>query len=467
MPDYQIPVYPASATFEHTPVDLFGTFSFAMDTKGWPQLIAGHELYSGKCDHEAYAECVNEAATKRPVLSSCIAAVGPPWNQKLVWRHQPRAFKAEVLDLSGEALPPEDEMEEWLHEKTGLDDWEPDLTVDFPLRVIISKLAEDRHVVSSALHHAWGDVGSITPFWFDVNSSYDKLILGSKSIYATQTVALGKIELPPAAPTIPYREYVRIMMKEEREYPRSAVAQTVGTPGTPRRTAAMKRIEEDMITELRSRARSLDGTLTDLTVAASKLAVAEWNTARDQPPQVQRHNVAVAQRGRSETDWDDTSGTQTSLVTVCTKAGDWDDPEKLLTQIANVRKERMAQGADIIFQGLGKKLLKGLSVLPVNRRLARIRRSVRRDQTLLLTNVHRPPPKNGEVARPQSRGEMVREGHYPMGLCMPQYPNSMSLLGGRQPGARLKISSNEGHMTRAELNEFHALVLAKMEAYAD
>ena len=117
MPDYSIPVYPRSAGFDHTPVDAFGALSLAMDTSGWPQLIAGHSTFRGDCDPEAFAHCIETVAASRPVFNSYLAGIGPRQNQKLVWRHQSRPFRAEIRDLSSPPGPaPGGDFDDWLSE---------------------------------------------------------------------------------------------------------------------------------------------------------------------------------------------------------------------------------------------------------------------------------------------------------------------------------------------------------------
>ena len=467
---YSIPVYPSSAGFERTPVDAFATYALAMERPGWCQAGGGHTVFVGKCDHEALALSMEEAAASRPIFSSNLAAIGPAWSQELVWRHQERPWKPELVDLTGKPRPDEN-LAQWLDDYSGLAAYEPDLTVDFPFRTIIYKLADDLHALGSSTHHAAADLGTLTPYNLEVRERYEKRVLGDRATSGPQLTGEFAGRSRPAPTMLSFREFTRLMRSEAKEYPRKLTAHPIGTPGRAKRISAEAVVPMDLVEILRSRARSDGGSLTDIVVATTKLAVVEWNGARGKPPEIQRHNVAVAQRGRVAGRADSGAANQLSMVTVCTKASDWDDPQQLLGKVIGVRLGRMDQGVDVMFNRVSERSLAILSVLPVEMRMKALRRGTKADQTLMVSNWGAPVREkapDGTARKMTERrpfGEMVYQEHTNYGMAMPQNPYSLSMAA-RVDGMHLKMSSNEEVMTLGELEQLHETVVGLLNVYA-
>ena len=466
---FSIPTYPGSVRFDYTLVDPFATYSLATEVPGWSQAIGGNTVYQGECDHEALMEAIDEAAAPQPLFNSYLAAMGPPWRQQLIWRHVDKPVKCEFIDLR-DAEAPATGIADWVNDKTGLSAFEPDLTVEFPARFRIVALPGDRHAFGWSLHHAAGDIGIFGPFFRRVWAGYDMRISGARSRFASHDLDAPVAQSPQEEQsTISMREFARLMRKEAKEYPRKLTAQPVGTSGRPRRIAASIQLDGDLTVDLRARARAAGATITDVAVAASQLAIAEWNSSHGEPALVQRHNVAVGQRARTA---EGEGPNQVSMITVCTKQGDWDDADELLAKVSAVRRKRMEQGCDLIFNRISRRGLRALSVLPVQKRLEVLRRGSRPDQSLLVSNqgvsrtrdVH---PRQQGAAQTMSIGGMEAIDRAQLGMAMPHYPQSMSLATRMSGRLQVRVGSNEGAMTQDELTRFHKLVVDRMLAYAD
>jgi hypothetical protein len=468
----EVPVYRKGPASGWSPVDPGGMWLFAADHDGSPLTVSVSALLEGPIDIEAMQESLNEALIERPSLTSTIAALGTPPRQRMIWVHRGGPVEIEVMDRRAEGVPTGD-PDHWLpNVDLNTDPWMPDLTRETPLRVRISSFSDECHVQTVWGHHTAGDGSFYAMLLLDMSARYHKRVMGSEpewawlpSMHAVMNAVPAHQVKPP-----PWREYLRRLRSLDREYPVDAMGRFKGTPGIPAPLLASRTIgDQEAIVELRRRARTLGGSLTDLTIAATKLATAEWNDARGTPIEVQRQFTAMNLRGRIPGASDDSHGNVATGTIIGSRDSQWTDPAGLAHYVASTRKGFVDGGGYLRGVQMTRGIHRVMSLLTVKRHLELIPK-ILPESSMAITNlgILFPEIVDGQLTgRPglQEIGGMrvtasaVLVGTRPSGI-------SALAMASTHSGLNLELSGNQAVCTAEEYGEALDLIISKLLSYA-
>ena len=470
---FQIPVYGRRSVFDFEPVDSIGGLMLALEEEGWPGVIATSVLYEGPMHVEVLRESIEEALVSRPNLTATLAIRGPRTSQELVWRHVGADLPFEVVDRRSEGVP-EGDPERWLPDvDLNSSPWFPDLAVEAPLKVRLSSFTDDCHVLTLWGHHSVGDGSFFAMFALDFQARYHEKVMGSEPEWAFLPSMHAVVNAQPVAEvdTVRWRTFLGEAWRKERDFPHDEVGQIAGTPGTPAQLLVAARIADDeVIKTLRSKARELGGSLTDLTIGAAILAISEWNEGRGSPIQFQRHNVAVNLRGRVAQTTDDSLRNEVGGYLVCSPRTQWDDPEALVSAIAGERKSFLGGGQYINQLKVSRGVERATSWLSVQRRL-KLGMLMARGLTLNTSNlgILFPEIVDGQLTgRPglQEVGGMhIRAGAL-LGNPIPSCPNLLAMAMGHR-GLSLQLSGNRATASHEELAQVLDGIVVKLLTFAN
>ncbi len=145
--------------------------------------------------------------------------------------------------------------------------------------------------------------------------------------------------------------------------------------------------DADLQKALRARARRNGGSLSDLCMAASKLAMQEWNEARGVPTDILMHGLAVNQRGRKSPAQLKATGNPMSAIAVPTNYAERQDPEALLKLVIQRRTQMLSDGYDITVGNFVQRVGASVRFMPARYRYRFMRKIMDRPISLFLTNL--------------------------------------------------------------------------------
>jgi hypothetical protein len=468
----EVPVYRKEPASGWSPVDPYGAVMFSRDVGGSPLTVSFSALFEGPMDIEAMQESLNEALVERPSLTSTIAALGTPPRQRMIWVHRDMHVDIEVVDRRSEGVP-EGDPDHWLpNVDLNTDPWMPDLTRETPLRVRISSFADDIHVQTVWGHHTAGDGSFYAMFMLDVSARYHKKVMGTEPEWAWLPSMHAVMNAVPARQVTPpsWRTYLKAVRNLDREYPTNVMGRFTGTPGVAGPVVASRTIsDEGVIVELRRRARAVGGSLTDLAIAASKLAVAEWNHRRGTPIEVQRQITTVNLRGRIPGAGDGSLGNLVSGTIIGSRGSQWDDPGELARHVASARGGFVEKGGYLRALKMTSAIHRAMSTLTVRRHL-KLAARMWPEATLGVTNlgILFPEIVDGRLTgRPgvQEIGGMTATASAIL-VGVGETGGTALAMASTASGLNLELSGDQAVCTAEEYGEALELIITKLLSYA-
>lgn len=445
----------------------------AVEEDGWPGVVATSALYEGPIDLAAFRESLNEGLATRPKLASNLAIVGPVTKQRLVWRHRTTPLDLEVIDRRAEGVP-EGDPDSWLPDvDLNSSPWFPDLSIEYPVKMRLSSFSDTCHVFTLWAHHAVGDGSYFAVFLLEASARYHEKVIGSEPDWAWMPSMHAVVTAAPsdAEEAGPLWRYLRDGLQKERDFPHKQASQIIGTRGVAAPILASSTIpDDDVIQALRHKARSLKGSVTDLALAASILAIAEWNERHGSPVELQRHNVAVNLRGRIPEASDASIQNQVTGFVVRANSPMWRDPATLVRTIAGERKAFLDDGEYLHMLTMTRAMDRILSKVPVSLRL-RLLTGVATTLSLNVTNLGVVFPEivdgtfTGNSAL-QQVGEMELRSSVMLGNPIPSCPNLLALAT-THVGLNLELSGNRANITPEELTQVLDQIIVKLRDFAD
>jgi hypothetical protein len=463
----RLPKHTSPVRFQYTPVSPAGQLFYAMESPGWPQTYGGSTLFQGPGDFEALERSFREAAESRPLLTARLESLRVNGRQTLIWRHTGEPFSVEVGEYQGDT-PPDGPPDEWLsHIDRAGPPWEPLRTGGPPIRVRFTSLGDDLHVLSIWMHHAAGDSDVSGGFILDAFARYHRTITGIDPPFASLAVTQNTAFEVPEIDVAPFTALIRHLAELELKFPRRSVAHLAGegSDAGPLSTTLMVGDHEE-IAILRKSARALGGSITDLTIAAAKLSVAEWNSSVGAPAIAQRHAIAVNMRGRVAAKDDGSMENELSLVTVATKAEDWADPQALVALTAKKRRGHLEQGFDILALRGATVVERALARMPIRSRAFLVNRLLVPPQTMMISNMGITLP---EIVDGQLTGRSMLHDVGGMelvcsvnrGNTTPKTPNLLFLISDEK-GLTLTLSGNRANTSQSELDQITNLIRTRL-----
>ncbi|MCZ7586924.1 MAG: hypothetical protein M5R36_28240 [Deltaproteobacteria bacterium] len=287
-----------------------------------------------------------------------------------VWHVREKRNPLEIIDRTDLPAVPENliefvytELDEPIHRVL-------DLTREYPVRFFLIHLPDETHVGVVLFHHIVTDGGGLLEMSLTMLASYHFKVRGEIPEWA-KAAAMHAQAAPRDSDVrmLPKIEIVKDYRRELQRYPMRAMTRVAGTPGGRGRTM-IRRVNDDAAWQaaLRGRARKAGGTLTDLFLSASKLAVQDWNDARGVPADVMYHMIAINQRRRLAAG--DLSGQANPMALIPIPSGRADraTPEDCLRHVIATREYKLARAHDLSLNRLAMRFTRFGKLFPPSRR---------------------------------------------------------------------------------------------------
>ncbi|MHA1568167.1 MAG: hypothetical protein ACTSXZ_01755 [Alphaproteobacteria bacterium] len=374
---------------EPIPLDAPSEGILIWEQERFPQTDYGAFSLSGPCDVGAFARALREAQAGFPKFHAYLVPYRRGVWTTLGWMVQPPPVELEVYDMTSQAEAPAD-MESWIHETMApMIAHVQDLKNAYPVRLLLFCLPAERHVFVFLFHHVVIDGGGFYNFLVNVFRIYHRLVTGEEPEWAGVAGLHAQAgDLRPITP-IPAWRLVRELFAEWRKYPMRRVAQIDSRPTASSGRKIVRHLVEDRVLQkaLRERARRDGGSLSDLFLAASKLALEEFNADRGADFEIMLHGLAVNQRLRRTVEETAGQGNPMGGIGISSNSTDRRDPEALLRWVISERKRKMEAGYDLWLSWLGRQLINWSRVLPVGMRARALRPFFDMRLSFFLTNL--------------------------------------------------------------------------------
>ena len=443
----------------------------ALEQEGFPQTDYGAFSFTGPCDRAALDQAFQQAQAAWPRMHAHLGPVRAGFGEALAWRVSQEMNSLQVRDCSTADHVPDD-LEAWVHQHmAGEVDHCLDLAREFPAKLMLFLLPGDRGCIVLLFHHVVMDAGGFYTFMRDVFRLYHRLVTGAEPDWGGAAGMHAQAGGARPVEAISTRQFLAAMAAEFRKYPRSRMAQIESRPqGQTGRTIVRHIIGDSGLQQaLRERARREDGTVTDLVMAASKLALDEFNTSRGAPPDILYHCLGVNQRLRQASSEVAGQGNPVSLIGIPSDREDRKDPQGLLRHVVSCRTRKLAMGRDVAAGRVAHAVLRAGRVLPLNARYGLLRALLEMRISFYLANLGVVWPRI-EDGRPTGETAVRRVGamelvdiHSSVGTSR---KNANALLLRTFLGRFYLVSLIGRHQVAdRDAEEFSSLVVKKLMAY--
>lgn len=357
-------------------LDLPSEGILAWEHGDFSQTDYGAFLMKGNCDIEVLQSSIIKAQDARPTFHANLIRIPKGLWGVYAWQIREEPVQLEVRDFSDlEKLP--DDLGDWIHEQMA-----PkvrslmDLANQYPVNFILFKLPQNHYFLVFLFHHVVTDGGGIYDFLREVFKLYHESVTGSLPDWADVAGMHAQAGDTKPVDAISTWDYLKREFALRHRYPVQKAVQFATSPEPVKKGRHIIRyiIEDPALQKaLRDRARKDGGSLTDLMVSGSKLAIAEWNESRNRPIEPLIHGVAVNQRRRRNLSDIKGQGNPMSAITIPSDAKDRSDPEKLLAHVIQQRKMRLALGYDVALSNMSIKLFAFSRLFPMSIRHSFVR----------------------------------------------------------------------------------------------
>jgi len=453
------------------PLDLPSESILAWEHGAYSQTDYGGILLKGRCNIEAMMDAFRRAQLDRPTFRSNLIRVKRGLWEGYAWRISDRFNELDVRDFSHLESLPED-LDAWLHAQMAPHiETLQDLSVEFPIRLVLFVLPEGSSIIVLMMHHVATDGGGVYDFLRQVFRHYHRTVTGAEPEWADVPglhAQVGKAEPVKPAGAL---DFLKFYIPQLIAYPAWKLVQFRSTPSAPRGRILVRHIIDDTALQkaLRDRARKAGGTLTDLMVAGSKLAIEQWNQEHNAPYELMLHGIAVNQRLRRDPSETQGLGNPMSAIGIPSNPGHRRDPEFLLRYIIEQRKLRLALGHDITLAKITRFIMRASHLLPLDIRYRAIRPILDSKLTHFITNlgVIWPKTENGKFTGDSAIrqvGELELQGMY---SCVGTTENNPQVLIVRSFLGRLYMDMSYGRwrVNEADAKGFSKLVYDKVLGY--
>ncbi|MCL4236083.1 MAG: hypothetical protein KJ042_16375 [Deltaproteobacteria bacterium] len=276
-----------------TPLDLPSEGLLIWEQPGFPQTDYAAFVLLGHLDPGALNEALRGVLATRPTFTSRLVWRRIGWSMRPVWIPGPPAEPAFAQrDFRAERTPAD--LEEWVHDKMRpVTTRIQDLANEPPIAFELWRVDDERWVVVIVFHHVATDGGGLYDVLRELFAAYHERVTGARPAWADVAGIHAQAGTsPPVAPVSTPRMVLRAL-RMDQDYPGSQVAQPWGSSDRPHGRRMIRYVYEDpgVQSALRKRAARSGGSVTDLCVAASKLAMEEWNRAHGADADVFLHGI--------------------------------------------------------------------------------------------------------------------------------------------------------------------------------
>jgi len=325
----------------------------------------------GPLEVEAFAEAVFRTIAAFPHFTCCLKEIKIKGKYYLVW--QPRPDLAVTLTLSylissNGATPLLDSLLQHLGPRLERD-W--NLFEELPIECHVVRVSPDHHFLVSMFHHIGSDAATASEFGRQILLRYHEIVKGEKPVWADQATAISssgkrKVKIHQAD----WKEYVANVRHNLTNMLENSVVPVGSGDGKDEGQHHVKKVlsieETQWVGKLAARNSASP---IDLLAACAKLAVDQWNSARNVPPGLLTVPMTVNTRGRYGGSG---SPNTTSLLFFKSRPDDRRDPAALLRSLALTRIKHFRHQEDVKYVRNIETVIEYFRILPfwIRRRIA-------------------------------------------------------------------------------------------------
>lgn len=372
------------------PLDSTSEIIRTWERDGFPQTDWTAFSFQGSCDIPAFEAALKKTLPVRPFFQSHLIVRSRFLLQSCYWQPMEEPCQLEVNDLRHMEKRPAD-IEQWLQEtlSPALNRMAVDLAQVYPVRFLLILLPESSGVFAIVWHHTATDGGGLYDFLRTLFAEYHRLITGSNPDWADVAglhAQAGNVsEIRPPRWNNFFREAITQIVK----YPPHKTAQPASSPSHSRGRKIIRHYFDDPVLQkaLRERARQDGGTVSDLCIAAAKLALQDWNESRGKPSEVMYHGLAVNQRLRQPVSLTAVQTNPLIAIGIPSRPEDRKDPQTLLHYVVHHRRRMLDTGYDVALHRLTQGMMRYARLLPISMRYPALRLVMDHPISFFLSNV--------------------------------------------------------------------------------
>jgi hypothetical protein len=360
-----------------------------MESEGYSNSNFGAFSLCGPCDVQAFDQALREAQADFPNfhanLVPCRQGLWTVWG----WRRQAGPVPLEVHDLTSLPEAPAD-MEAWIQaEMTPWVQQVQNLQRTNPVRLHLYLFPGERQMFVFQYNHVATDGGGFYNFLAAALRIYHRLVTGREPDWAGVSAMHAQAGAAQPITPIPFGRFLREMFGELRKYPPWRIVQLASRPTPPSSRKVVRCVIDDPALQKawRDRARRDGGSVADLFLAASKLALDAFNEARGADHEIMLHGLAVNQRLRQRPE--ESAGQTNSLggIGISSNAADRRDPAVLLQRVIAERKRKLDSGYDFLIGATGRWVSAVGRILPLAIRGRALRPLIDMRLSFVVTNL--------------------------------------------------------------------------------
>ena len=398
---------------EWIPLDPAAELYFVWERDGYPSTGWTAFSFRGSCDAASLQKALQTKLHLQPVFTSHLVVQTCGIRQTCFWKPTGEFCPLEVSDLRHLEKKPDD-MDQWTQQTLApyLQKYSHDLTSAFPIRFLLFLLPENSGLFVVAWHHSAMDGVGLYDFLREIFSEYHRLVTGClpewSSVAALHAQAGTVADIQPPR----FGSVLKEACAQMIHYPVVRSAQLVSSSGTSSGRRMIRFVYDDPQVQkaLRDRARRDGGTVSDLCLAAAKLALQEWNENHGRPPKIMHHMLAVNQRTRQAASRIANRPAQVAGILIPSGPEERKDPQTLLSHVIRYRRRLLDGGFDVAMQRLSNNTIRAGRILPVSVRYPVLRQLMDHRISFSLSNVGVVWPRI-EKGRPTGQTAVYQIGH--------------------------------------------------------
>ncbi len=370
------------------PLDLPSEGIFMWEQPGFPQTDYGVFQFRGPCDVAALQNAFTQAQKEKPTFHAYLTEKQSGLYHQKWWRVQPEPAPLELEDLRDMPEFPED-MEAWVHERmTPVVMRGQDLTRQYAVSFRLILLPRQTQLLVFMFNHVVTDGGGLYDFLRDTFRIYHRETKGRDPDWAGAPGIHAQSKNQKIEAISLFRFFLRAY-RTNKDYPHGQASMPASIPEFDSGRRIIRHIITDVKEQsaLRARAREAGGSLSDLFMAASKLAIQEFNDSRNASTEILTHGLAVNLRGRVPAAETRSMGNPMSGIVIPTSRSERRDPDSLLRLVAQRRKMMLAEGYDIAMSRLLQSISAHTRILPSRYRHPLMRKFLDWPISFFLTNL--------------------------------------------------------------------------------
>ncbi len=370
------------------PLDLPSEGISMWEQPGFPQMDYGAFQMRGPCVSKALQEAFVEAQKDRPTFHANLMEERKGFFYGQWWHVRPEPARLKIVDFRNLPTLPED-IDAWVHAQMNpLVMRGQNLLKEYAVSFRLFLLPREHQILVFMFHHVVTDGAGLYDFLRDTFSLYHRKVKNREPDWANTPGIHAQSKKNITEPISPFRYFLR-SYRTDMQHPFKNASQLASLPERSKGRVMIRHIITDLKEQkaFRTRARADGGSVTDLFMAASKLAMQEFNDSRNTSTEILTHGLAVNLRGRMSPSEIHAMGNPMSAIILPTNRRERHDPQALLRLIVQRRMLMLHDGYDIAVNRVMQSISRKTRFLPSTYRYPLMRLVLDWPISFFLTNL--------------------------------------------------------------------------------